>query len=416
MARIEDVLFTVGLGGWYCDDKAAIRAGAEADGYTYHGAPVTDGFESVRMPGEDLIIILVLDSGDTVHGDCLSVTYAGIDGREPLFRAREQMDVAAAALREALIGAEVDEYRPLAERAEQIQVNGWPLHTAVRYGLGQALLRAASAAAKRTCTETICDEYGLQPASQMIPLMVQSGDDRYDGVDKAILKRVEYLPHGLINTIKGKFGADGELLLKYANWIVARIRQLSPPDYQPTIHFDLYGVPYLVFGGDVQRMAAYFCELEKTVAPLQLNLEAPLEEETQEQHIEQMAALREALKECGSAAKVVADEWCNTLEDVQAFAETGACDIAQIKLPDLGGLHNSIEAVLLCHQLGVGAYLGGSCNETAASAELTAQLGLATGPQMMLAKPGMGIDEGVMIMRNEMAKTLAILDAKGGKQ
>jgi methylaspartate ammonia-lyase len=33
---------------------------------------------------------------------------------------------------------------------------------------------------------------------------------------------------------------------------------------------------------------------------------------------------------------------------------------------------------------------------------------------MMLAKPGMGVDEGVMVVSNEMARTLALVRAREG--
>ena len=34
---------------------------------------------------------------------------------------------------------------------------------------------------------------------------------------------------------------------------------------------------------------------------------------------------------------------------------------------------------------------------------------IATQPEQMLAKPGMGVDEGLMVVYNEMQRTLALL-------
>lgn len=48
----------------------------------------------------------------------------------------------------------------------------------------------------------------------------------------------------------------------------------------------------------------------------------------------------------------------------------------------------------------MGAYLGGTCNETNRSAEVCAHIAMATQPCQTLAKPGMGVDEGYMIMYN----------------
>ena len=68
-----------------------------------------------------------------------------------------------------------------------------------------------------------------------------------------------------------------------------------------------------------------------------------------------------------------------------------------------------MEAVLYCKARGVGAYLGGTCNETDRSAQMCVHVALAAQPDQMLAKPGMGIDEGFMIVYNEMQRALTLL-------
>jgi methylaspartate ammonia-lyase len=104
---------------------------------------------------------------------------------------------------------------------------------------------------------------------------------------------------------------------------------------------------------------------------------------------------------------LVADEWANTLADIHAFVEAGAADMIQIKMPDLGSVHNSVEAVLACRANGVGAFLGGSYVETDLSARVSAHVALATRPDIIMAKPGMGVDEAISLVHNEMARTLA---------
>jgi methylaspartate ammonia-lyase len=80
----------------------------------------------------------------------------------------------------------------------------------------------------------------------------------------------------------------------------------------------------------------------------------------------------------------------------------------QVKTPDLGGVNNSIKAILYCKEKGVGAYLGGTCNETNRSAEICTNIAMACGAKQVLAKPGMGVDEGYMIVNNEMNRVLAL--------
>ena len=117
-------------------------------------------------------------------------------------------------------------------------------------------------------------------------------------------------------------------------------------------------------------------------------------------------------RERGIPVKIVADEWCNTFEDVVDFSDAKAGDMIQIKTPDLGGVNNIIEAVLYCKKAGTEAYQGGTCNETNRSAEICTNIAMAVKPDLILAKPGMGVDEGFMIVNNEMQRILAYMNAK----
>jgi methylaspartate ammonia-lyase len=106
----------------------------------------------------------------------------------------------------------------------------------------------------------------------------------------------------------------------------------------------------------------------------------------------------------------VADEWCNSLEDIKLFADEKACHMIQIKTPDLGGINNTIEAVLYCKDKGIKAFQGGSCSETDIAARICAQVAVAVQPYQMLAKPGMGVDEGFCLMKNEMLRIIKLLN------
>ena len=67
--------------------------------------------------------------------------------------------------------------------------------------------------------------------------------------------------------------------------------------------------------------------------------------------------------------------------------------------------------MLYCRNCGIGAYQGGTCNETDRSAQVCTQIAMATHPVQILAKPGMGVDEGYMIVYNEMQRVLALRKA-----
>ncbi len=409
--KIVSVKAVCAEGGWYVDDKPAFIAGAEVDHYLVTGRPVTAGFRRVREPGEVVAVLMRLDDGTTVVGEGGSVTYAGIAGRDPVLRAEAAVATVAEHIAGALTGRAAEDFRALEATLKQLSADCGPFHSGVLYATSQALLQAVAAAAHRPPAVVIAEEYGLSIAAADPKLGIQTGDERYSGVDKAIYRRVDVLPHGLIKKVGTDFGAGGEKLLAYAAWIKGRLAQhQTPPDYLPTIHFDCYGTIGRAFANDPAAIRDYLGRLAGVVAPLQLQVEAPVEAAGQGEQIELMAQLRAALQELPAPVPaIIADEWCNSLADVELFAKSGAADLIQIKMPDLGCLGDSIAAVLTCHEYGVGAYLGGSCNETDISARTAVHVAVATGAEQILARPGMGIDEAVSIMRNELARLRAVL-------
>jgi methylaspartate ammonia-lyase len=259
--------------------------------------------------------------------------------------------------------------------------------------------------------KVVAAEYGLTLSSQPIPIFSQSGDDRYSNPDKMILKGSQVLPHGLFNNVPEKVGANGEKLAEYVKWLSARIQKLRPvPAYAPVMHIDVYGTLGIAFNNDLEKIAEYLKTLEANAKPFAIRIEGPVDMGEGEAQIKALADLRQLVDSKNIKVEIVADEWCNTYEDVAAFTDRKAGHMAQIKTPDLGGINNTIEAVLYCKKNGMGAYLGGTCNETNRSAEVCAHIAMATSPDQILAKPGMGVDEGFMLVFNEMSRILALKD------
>lgn len=411
--KIVNVVCSAGRTGFFFDDQKAIKAGAVHNGETYVGQPATEGFKSIRMPGESISVMLVLEDGQIAYGDCAAVQYSGAGGRDPLFLAKDFIPVIEKYIKPVLVGREADNFRNLTKEMESIQVEGKRLHTAIRYGVSQAILDAVAKSSKRLMAEVVADEYGLTVSDKMIPVFTQSGDNRYDNSDKMIIKGAQILPHALINNVETKLGKDGSLLLEYVKWLRNRIIELRIDEsYSPILHIDVYGTIGQAFGDEnYKAMADYLATLEEAAAPFHLRIEGPMDAGEREK---QMICLRELRKELDSRninVELVADEWCNTLEDVIYFCDNKAGHMAQIKTPDLGGINNTIEAVIYCKKHGFGAYQGGTCNETDRSAQVCVNCAMATQPDQILAKPGMGVDEGYMIAYNEMNRIIALRKA-----
>ena len=413
--KIMDVVCSKGRTGFYFDDQRAIKQGAGHDGVFYVGTPVTDGFTAVRQAGESISVMLILEDGQIAYGDCAAVQYSGAGGRDPLFLAKDFIPLIEEHIKPQLVGKEADNFRQLAADMEAIQVNGKRLHTAIRYGVSQALLDAVAKATGRLMCEVVADEYGCTVSDKPIPIFTQSGDDRYDNSDKMIIKGAQVLPHALINNVETKLGAKGEKLAEYVKWLSDRIvTHRQSEDYAPVLHIDCYGTIGQVFGNNnYVEMADYIEELGKLAKPFHLRIEGPMDCDCdRETQIEALAGLTAELDKRGCDVELVADEWCNTLEDIKLFADAKAGHMVQIKTPDLGGVNNTIEAVLYCKEKGIGAYQGGTCNETDRSAQVCVNCAMATQPDQILAKPGMGVDEGFMIVYNEMERILALRAAK----
>jgi methylaspartate ammonia-lyase len=405
--RIDRVVCSVGHAGFFADDQEAIRAGALHDGFLYRGDPVTSGFRRIRNPGRALSILLVLEDGQVAHGDCAEVQYPGVGGRGALFDAEAAKDIVMLHVAPRLVGR--DATYALVREVDRYELEEAPLPAPIRYGLTQAILDATARGQGRMMAEVVRSEHATGVTFAPIPIYAQSGDLRYDNVDKMILRGVDVLPHGLINSVADKLGADGGLLLDYVRWVRDRILALrADVTYAPSLQFDVYGTVGLIFAGDTRRIAAYLAAVEQAAAPFRVRIEQPVHHGTQEQQIEAMIKLRALLAADGIAVGVVADEWCNTLEDIERFVHAGAADMIQVKTPDLGGVQHIAEALLLCRSHGVGAFCGGSCNETDRSAQVSTHIAMACGADQLLAKPGMGVDEGFMVVGNEMQRILAL--------
>ena len=411
--KITRAQFVAGYSAFYFDDQKAIKTGAGQDGFVYVGEAVTEGFREIRQAGECVSVLLYLENGAVAVGDCAAVQYSGAGGRDPLFLARNFVPFLERHLSPLLEGRDVDGFLGNARFFDALEIEGRRLHTAIRYGLTQALLDATALARRLTKAEIILDEYQLPLVAEAVPLFGQSGDDRYAAVDKMLLKGVDVLPHGLINNVPDKLGYRGEKLEEYIRWLVARVEKLRrSPAYKPCLHIDVYGTIGLIFDQDAVRVADYIAGLEKAAGPLDLYIEGPVDAGSKDAQIEELGKITRRLEQLGSPVKLVADEWCNTYEDVVDFTDARCCHMAQIKTPDLGGIHNIVESVLYCNRHGMEAYQGGTCNETDVSARTCVHLALAARPMRMLVKPGMGFDEGMNIVHNEMHRTLAQLKTR----
>lgn len=409
--KIIDALVTPCLGGYYFEDVKALKKGVKQDGYFLIGEPVTPGHQQVRIPGEAISIILVLEDGRTAFGDCTAVQYSGVFGRDPVLLSEEYIPLIEEVVLPFLIGREMTSFKNLANEIDTLRdTNGNLLHTGIRYGVSQAVLDAVSQATAKLPAEVILEEFetGINPCPDVL---AQSGDDRYLMVDKMIMKRIPSIPHGLFNDIS-KLGPDGSALVQYVDWLRKRIEKYGSADYRPTFHIDVYGTIGSLFNNDLKKVLDYIETLVNHASPFRLRIEHPVNCTDRESLLLLMSELTAKIDRKGIPVEICADDWCNTLEDVEAFVDAKAAHMIQIKMPDLGSIYNSIRAVEYCKRNNVKAFLGGTCNETDQSSRLSVQTAIACGADLIYNKPGMSVDEGYMIVFNEIQRTTALLERR----
>jgi methylaspartate ammonia-lyase len=457
MTSIRQVLAVPAAGAGYYEDLAAVRAAHIPLPERFHAAPVTPGFQAVREVAEAVSVGLVLDSGQVAWGDCVAVAYSGKAGRAPVFRAEQGLETIRRAVAPALEGREVASFRELSQEIDGLvepvevirprppepeperrggvsrralitapvrflqtgqEADSGPteramvqrrLHPAVRYGLSQALLQAVALARGSSMAEVICEEWSLAPPESAVPIHAQSGGDRCANAEKMILRRVASLPHALVDDIPVQLGQDGSEMTRYIRWLAERIGRLGSADYRPTIHLDLHGALGEVCGEDLGLMLGQLYAWELAAQPYPLRIESPMNLDSRAAQIRAMQTLRDYVRFRGMEVKLVADEWANGLDDIRTFVKAGAADMIQVKMPDLGSIHNSVDAVLACKAGEVGVLLGGSYAETDLSARASVHVALATQPDIFMAKPGLGVDEAISLVENEMARTLAVI-------
>ncbi|KAK9601768.1 hypothetical protein V6Z92_001810 [Aspergillus fumigatus] len=378
-----DVQFVIGLSGYFVKDLEAVRRSPAYDPLRDDIPPCTPGFRSVVQAGQVISIILHLPCGGIAVGDSVDVIFSGAASRDPLFMAEEHLPVLESVVKPWLLSCDLSHFRHNAERVglPWTELHGRRLHSAIRYGLTQALLAATALAQRRTIAEVICHEWSLGSIADR-PVDILASCHRNDALqlDRMIMKKAPMLPHASF-VHASDIGPHGMVLMDYVDTVARRIRQRAPPGYHPRLHFDVYARTTL---RPPHRISDHCAKIQR------------------------LAALRACLKRKSIDVRIVADEWCNTLPDIRDFADADAVDYVQIKMPDLGGVDQSIDAVLYCQGKGIGCCLGGSANETDVSARITAQVALATRPDFLLSKPGIGADEGLMILTNEMLRGIAL--------
>ena len=361
----------------------------------------------IRQPARVLSIGLQLDSGETAWGDCLSVSFAGKSGRDQAIQASSARE----AIQENSLLLALQKFKGnlLCEADAGLAIEFPDWKPAIRFGVSQAMVNAVAVSNHCLATDVLQQALGSVAAIAAPALQGSCGSNWHDAVERMIVAGVKYLPQGQFENLAEELGADGSRLFSYISWLKERIAKLSPvsltgTNFPRVITLDFHGALGQIFNGNVNAIVDYIERLAKSCQPFDLHVESPVVEETFHAQVNKLSKLTEAIRSRGISVKIIADEWANSLDEIKILATQTVLDGIHIKMPDTGSILDSGRAVEVCKANGIFVLLGGSCTETASSAQLAAHLAMATGPNALLVKPGISFDEGFSLITNELAK------------
>ena len=260
--RIIEVLTQPVRTGFFADDQAAIRAGAEHDGFAYSGIPITPGFLRIRQAGEAVSVMLLLEDGSVAHGDCAAVQYSGAGGRDPSSSAEAaRRDVEECMSRRCWSAPSSTTFRELA--------GGWtPAAGAVRPAAHRDPVRRDPGGARRgragprlTMAEVVRDEYATGVDLEPVPMFAQTGDDRYDNAEKMILKRGRRAAARPDQQRRDQAGRRGRALEEYLSWWRPHRRPAPRRRVRARSALRHLRDRGPAFGGDVDAVAGYLARL-----------------------------------------------------------------------------------------------------------------------------------------------------------
>ncbi|MEY4630120.1 MAG: hypothetical protein RIQ81_240 [Pseudomonadota bacterium] len=419
LPKIERILIARGPGSCWQEDISAIRSRWIAPGDRWVTPAQAPGFKFVRQPARVMSIGLDMGNGQIAWGDCVGVSFAGKSGRDRAFTGSASDQLGDAGFTKKLLSVLHDcAGMPMDAVEQNIQAQMPDQPSSVAFGISQALVNAVAAQSGKSACQVFAEILGSAPDwSQrlgQIEFQGSCGSNWHDAVERMIVQGIRYLPQGQFEDLPRELGADGSKLFAYIDWLKSRMatfdaaRGPALPAPQPrVITLDFHGAAGTLFSNDPARLAAFILELEGRCKPFALHIESPIVMDSFEEQVPALVSLRRELRLRNSKVKIIADEWANTLGQMEALATAGGVDGIHIKMPDTGSLLDSGRAVQLCHRHKLFALLGGSCTETAVSATLAVHLAAATCPDALLVKPGISFDEGFSLVSLEMSKIKA---------
>lgn len=375
---VEKVTLVPGVGGYYLDETKSPPK------------PLTDRYRMERHPYRNSGILSVgiqVPGRDEIFwGDCIPADSA----EEPLWNTRQTLEQARDLVVGCLKGKPLQSFREGDAKVSHLPWNS------LRFGISQGLLGAFARHHGLMPWQIFAREWALPASPKPLPFHGASALDGH--LENLLQSRFSSLPAGSPDETHRTDLRDEVKKIK------AQLETLGDPSYHPTFHFDLHGMLGAQFGEDFSGLCKYLLEVEEICKPYPLRLEGPFLARDLLNQIHLFARLREVLESRGSRLELVADEWAGNLEQIHQWIHHGAAHGIHIKVPGMGSLSASLEAVELCRNAGIFSLIGGKHTEK--SARITLHLAMASQADWFVVDPSVHPSEPFQWIHEETDRIL----------
>src|SRR5262249_50514514 len=290
-----------------------------------------------------------------------AVYYPGRAGVDPPVRAQELQPLVEETVAPLLKDRPVERFRAMNGVLGELDRRLGRVGTALKWGLGSALLNAVAASRRRSAAAVVADEWELPFSPARPRLNGQHGLNWELGADKAIMARLAAYHRATHN--QAMWTEHPQAL----EWFRQRVERFAP-GYTPLIQFDLNGFPGRMFAHDVGAIVKHLGELEQAAFPLRLLVGSPVEMGTRDEQIAALTALRAEMRARGSTSALIAEFHCASRQDHLAFAAAQAADYQMVHAPTIGDVADVVQTVVDLKKRGIKVYLAGSATGTHGSA------------------------------------------------
>lgn len=289
-----------------------------------------------------------------------------------------------------------------------------PLPPAVRYAVSQALLQAVASTRCLTMAQVISDEWVLPRPSARVPIQAACWPGRRQCMERMIATRADSLGYVLPDVMRDQMKAGEPVLVREIEWLVRRLKELGDPTYRPTLHVSVRGVLGSLYENNLGRVLGHLHRLHAASGPYPLRVEDPIIAENRSAQIDALRTLREYLRFREVDVTLVAHAWSQSLDGVQALVDAQAADAIRLDIGLLGGTHTAVDAFTACKSQGMGVILSAPHPGADLTVRAAAHVALATQPKALVIGPGELTSWLVSSVRQEMARTLALLRVHQG--